>query len=338
MKYQDIQRDIEAGKLAACFFFSGQETYCIDTLTALIIKKAVVPETRDFNCDVLQAEEADISQVLAAAASFPMMAERRLVVLKNIQRLSPAEKDSLLAYVKRPCDTTCLVLTAGKIDGRQSFYKSLALNAVSADFKPLREYEAVPWVESLFQGRGVRISREAARLMMAITGSSLWNLTNEAEKMLTYCWGKKDIQVDDVNAVAGYSRKYNTWDLTDSVGRRQFGRAVDVLQRLMQEKASAPGLIMALAERIALLTRIRARLDKKEPSDGISASLGLNPYAAKMILEQAGCHTAAELEAAGLSLLRADEGIKTGALDPLLAVTMAVHDMVCGGERGRFFS
>jgi DNA polymerase III subunit delta len=338
MDYQAVKKDIDAGRIASCYFFFGEESYYIDILTALLVQKTVVPETRDFNCDVLQAEETDVGQALSAAASFPMMAERRIVVLKSVQKLTPTEKESLLAYVKRPNETTCLVLTAGKIDRRQTFYASLVQNTVWAEFKPLYDNQAVQWVEALFRDKGMRISTEAAGLLVRLTGPSLWNLANETEKTITFCWGKKSVDPGDIAAVAGFSRKYNSWELSDSVGRKKFDSAVNVLHRLMQEKPSPAGLVMELSRRIILLMRIRALLDRKESSDAIRARLGLNPYFSKMYIEQASCHTLAELESANLSLLGADAGIKTGTLDPLLALTLALHDLVCGETRGRFFS
>jgi DNA polymerase-3 subunit delta len=338
MDYQDIKRDIEAGKPANCYFFFGEEPYYIDTLTSLLIKKAVVPETRDFNCDVLQAEETDVGQALAAAASYPMMAERRIVVLKSIQKLTQTEKAYLLAYVKKPCETTCLVLTSGKIDRRQTFYASLVKHTVWAEFKPLYDDQAAKWVEAFFRDKGMRISMEGAKLLVQLTGRSLWNLANEAEKVITFCWGKKTINPDDVAEVAGFSRKYNTWDLCDSVGRKEFGEAINVLTRLMQEKAGPVLLITELSRRVILLMRIRWLLDKNKSADSVRAELGLNSYFGRLYLEQAGRHTLPELETANLSLLGADEGIKTGKLDPLLALTMAVHDLVCGETKARFFS
>lgn len=320
------------------YFFFGEESYFIDELVALIVLGIVTPETRDFNCDVFQAEEADAAQVCAAASSLPMMAGRRVVVLKSVQKFTPGDREILSAYVRKPAPSTSLILTAGKIDRRQSFYASLIQHTEWAEMKPLYDNQAVLWVENRIRGKGFRISRAAAEVMVGLTGNSLWNLSNEIEKTITFCWGKDLIQPEDVEEIAGFSRKHNPWELSDSVGGKKFVPAIRVLHRIMQEKQSPAGLVMELSRRIVLLLRIRILLDKKTSPEQIRSRLGLNPYFSRLYLEQADRYTCRELEQANRSLLHADRCIKTGTMDSLLALTLVVHDLIHGEAKGRFFS
>ena len=338
MEYLEVKRDIDSGKQAPVYFFFGEEPYYTDQLTAIILRTVNPPEARDFDCDVFQAEEVDVAKVVAAASSFPMMAERRLVVLKSVQKCSSGEKESLAAYIRAPSEATCLVLTAGKIDRRQTFYASLIKNTVWVESKPLYDNQAVKWVELRIKENGFRISEEAASLLVRFTGNALWTLANEVEKLITFCWDKRSVEVSDVAELAGFSRKYNTWELSDSLGQKQFDRAVGILQRLMQEKQSPVGLIMEWTRRIVLLMRIRVLLDKGEVPERIQNRLRLSPFFSRMYTQQAGRYSLPELEKACRSLAGADEGIKTGTLEPLAALVLVMHDAVFGETRGRFFS
>lgn len=337
MEYIDVKRDIESGKLAPVYFFFGEEPYYMDELTATVIRKTVTPESRDFNCDVFQSEEADASQVVAAAASVPMIAERRVVVLKSVQKLTHGDKEILQKYVQKPADSTSLVLTAGKIDRRQSFYASLVQRSRWIEFKPLYDNQAVSWVENRFRDKGFRIGHEAAGLLVQMTGNSLWNLANETEKVITFCWGKREIALGDVEDIAGFSRKHNVWELSDSFGSKNFIQAMTVLQRLIQEKQSPAGLIMELTRRVVQLIQIRVLMDKNRPLEAIRDQLGLSPYFLKRVVEQAGRFTLHELDLAVHSLLLADMSIKTGRMGPLPSLTFALHDLILGEIKGRFF-
>lgn len=258
MEYAELIREIQSGRIRPVVFLFGDETYWMDMAIRLLREKTVSPETRDFNEDILYAEETDGEAVIQAASSFPLMAERRLVVVKSIQKFNAEDRKRLLLYAQAPLQSTCLVCTANDVDRRQSFWSEFTRITASAECKILYENQAAAWVEKAVGSRGGRITSEAALALVQQAGVSLWNLSHEVEKLLTFAHGKKQLDLEDVEAVAGFSRKYANWDFTDAVGGKQLARALDILRKLLEEKSSAVGLIMDLHRRVLLLLRMRA--------------------------------------------------------------------------------
>ena len=330
MEYRDINKQIGSDKLAPIYFLFGEEDYPIGLLIHRMIDKATDPGTRDFNCDILQGEEIDGDSVVTLASSFPMMSERRIVVVNSIQRLSVSSKNRILDYVHSPLESTVLVLTANKADRRQKFYSALIKNSQWYESKPLYENQAVEWVKGKLKQQGVLISHEGAVFLVQQTGSSLWALHNECEKLITSVYGKKSIGMDDVVRVVGLSRKYNPWELTDAVARKDLGTAMQILHHLMDEGQSAVGLIMNLGARMVLLSKIKGMLDKGITRRDIPGLLHLRPFFARLYLEQVNHFKQSELNHAIKNLLMADHSIKTGFYKPHIAMTMAVFQIVSG--------
>jgi DNA polymerase III subunit delta len=328
LDHAEIKRDIEAGRFAPVYFFWGEETHPIDDLVSAIIRKAVDPESRDFNLDVWHAEETDIDAVLSALNSYPMMAERRVVVLKSVQKMTTAEKDRIAAYAKAPVESTVLVLVAGKADRRQSFYAGLTKTAACFESKPLYENQAAKWVSSRLASMKMAASEEAATLLVRQAGTSLWALEHEIEKLATRMWGKTRISAEDVAELSGVSRKHTTWEWTDTVGRREIGPALSMLDRLIEEGQSPVGLIAGLAERVFLLLRLRHAFDRGVSEKDAVQGLGLSPFFARLYVAQARRYKTVELLTAVRSLREADARIKTGRMEPRLAVTLAVHGLI----------
>jgi DNA polymerase-3 subunit delta len=337
MEYAELIREIQSGRIRPVVFLFGDETYWMDMAIRLLREKTVSPETRDFNEDILYAEETDGEAVIQAASSFPLMAERRLVVVKSIQKFNAEDRKRLLLYAQAPLQSTCLVCTANDVDRRQSFWSEFTRITASAECKILYENQAAAWVEKAVGSRGGRITSEAALALVQQAGVSLWNLSHEVEKLLTFAHGKKQLDLEDVEAVAGFSRKYANWDFTDAVGGKQLARALDILRKLLEEKSSAVGLIMDLHRRVLLLLRIRVLLDAGTSEQALAGILRLRPFFIKLYTLQAKAYSLGELRLANASLLRADVAIKTGLLDPVTAVTLAVYDLVRGTRR-RFFA
>jgi DNA polymerase-3 subunit delta len=330
-------QEIRNGKIRPVYFFFGEETFFIEALIRALREKIVRPETRDFNYDVLQAEETEGDTAVNIACSFPLMADRRLLILKSVQKFSTLDRKRIISYAEAPLESTCLVLTAPDADRRQSFYGELSKLAASVECKPLYEDRAVQWAERAVVARGARISGEAAELLVRQTGVSLWNLSNEIEKLLTFASPKTTLGTAEVEAVAGFSKKYNPWDFADAAGGRELDRTLVIMRRLLQEKSTATGLIIELTRRVILLMRVRTLMDRKGTAQSIGAALKIKPYFVNLYVNQAKNYQTQELRAASRSLLEADYLIKSGGLDPETALTLAVYDLIRGAKNRRYF-
>ncbi|MBN2321831.1 MAG: DNA polymerase III subunit delta [Acidobacteria bacterium] len=335
--YHQVKSGIQQGRLAPVYFFFGEETRPIDELIRELVTRATDPETRDFNCDILDAENADIDRVLAILSSFPMMADRRLVVLKSVEKLSSSEMEKLSARIESPVSSACLALTAGKIDRRKKFYAHLIGHSLWLECKPLYENQAVAWVKREMQDRGLPIRDEAAAFLVHTAGTSLNALTQEMDKLQTYAWDARDVDLATVLAVAGFSRNYNTWEFTDAVARKDAARALSILRRLLQNRQSPVGMLIDLARRMIQLLHIRLLLEERIPEAQILSHAGLKPFFARLYIGQARLFHAAELDEAIRILLRADQALKSGWMEPELVMTLVAHDLITGSRGNRFF-
>jgi DNA polymerase III subunit delta len=336
-EFQTLYQEIRSGKIRPTYFLFGEESFFIDSFIRELRAKIVSPETRDFNYDMLHAEETDGDAVVAIASSFPLMAERRLLVVKSVQKFPPSDKKRILAYVEAPLESTCLVLTAPDADRRQTFYGDLTKLAASVECKPLYPEGAAQWVERAVKARGGQISKEAAVRLVEQVGVQLQSLSGEIEKLMTFAGPKTSLGLAEVESAAGFSRKYNQWDFADAVGNREFGLAMVIMRRLLQEKSSETGLIVELSRRVVLLMRVRSVMDAGGSRSSIITAVKVNPYFVDRYVEQARNYTIRELKAANRSLLGADVLIKTGALDPQSALTLAVYDLIRGTDNRRYF-
>ncbi len=328
MEIRDILRDIESGKTSPVYFFFGDEPYLIDTLVKSIVQKMVDPATRDFNFDLYQGEQTDGETIVQAASSFPMMADRRVVIVKSIQRLNPTDKKRIADYVENPLDSTILVLTANKVDRRQSLYAALTKNYCWAECRPLYENQAITWVRQKLSKQSVSISQEAACFLVQQVGTSMWALHHEIEKLLTFIWDKKTITMTEVSDIAGSSRQFNAWELADAIGQRRLDKSIDILKHLIESGQSPVGLIVTLSQRILLMTHIRLLLDRGNAPSEVAKSLKLRPFFAKLYLEQARHFSADDLASAIETLKQADLALKTGYAKPLTVLILAMMDLV----------
>ncbi len=111
MTYSEFQTVIRSKRFAPVYLFYGEEDFLIDECIHAVIENTIDAEARAFNLDVMDGSKADAKDVVAHASSFPMMGSRRVVVVKEFEKLAATdtEKEILAAYIERPLDSTCLI-------------------------------------------------------------------------------------------------------------------------------------------------------------------------------------------------------------------------------------
>ncbi len=88
MDHKLIIKSIKQKQFEKIYFLHGEEPFFIDQITDAVIENAMDESERDFNQTILYGKEADAGSVIADAKSYPMMGERRLVVInKSLKKL-----------------------------------------------------------------------------------------------------------------------------------------------------------------------------------------------------------------------------------------------------------
>ena len=127
LTYEDVMKDVLSGNLKPVYLLMGVENYYIDRITEAIIEKALPEEDRDFNMHVFYGGDTDINSVINAAQSFPMGAERSLVIIKEAQDLKGLE--DIAYYLQNPQTSTILIIVYknGTVDGRKKFVSQIVI-------------------------------------------------------------------------------------------------------------------------------------------------------------------------------------------------------------------
>ena len=115
----------------------GDEPYYIDKLTDKFSKEILAEEEREFNQVTLYGKDITTEQIIAEAKQYPFGTEKRVVIIKEAQRLKNIE--ILDSYLDNPQPSTVLVIAyKGKsVDKRKKFGKNLGKKCVVFESKKL---------------------------------------------------------------------------------------------------------------------------------------------------------------------------------------------------------
>src|SRR5436190_24319112 len=96
-----LEEAIAKGEIAPVYVLAG-DALLVGRVTAALAQALVTPATRAFNHDVFEGKSASAAAVLGAARTLPMMAKRRLVVVREVEGLGTDGLGALAGYLDKP--------------------------------------------------------------------------------------------------------------------------------------------------------------------------------------------------------------------------------------------
>jgi DNA polymerase-3 subunit delta len=313
-----------------------------------------------------------LSKLRAALQTLPFFGSGKVVWLRNCnflgeERAATAQvvtenlaglSQELKAFV---WENVRLLISAGKVDKRKSFYKTLEkIGSVetfagwSADDKDWAD-QAQTWALRALRDLKNEISDEALALLVASIGPNVRMLSSEIEKLSLYVAPRSRIEVEDVNAIVTRNKQARAFALGDALGDRQLARVLACLDRELWEirrdpKRNEIGLLYGLISKVRVLIFIRELLARRWlkpgsdfsgfkaqlervpadalPDDKKMNPLSMHPYVLFQAMPQADNYSQSELIAAMDLLLQCNQKLISRNLDTSLVLQQTLIQIV----------
>lgn len=221
--------DIKSGQIRPVYVLHGAEPFFIDKVTSYIEKNLLNEAEQAFNQSVLYGRDVDSKQVLDYARQYPMMAERRVVVIKEAQAMRDLK--SLGSYISGPSPQTVLVIAhKKKIDGRIKWVKeakkSDQIGMMASE--PVPEYKLNAWITSYVKGQKLKMTGDATEMLGQYLGTDLKKITNEIEKIKVNLNEGEVIDVPEIEKYIGISRDYDIYALLKALSKGDIPRVHEI--------------------------------------------------------------------------------------------------------------
>lgn len=255
---------LRRGEVARVYYLTGHEHVLIDEFIEAVAGATLDPAARDFNLDVRAASDLDGEALHALVETPPMLAERRVVVLRGIDqwRKNAKVRDVLYRYLDDPSPTTVLALTQTGDDGADARVAAAAVHVTADGLKP---QHMLRWLQRRAERGGVVLDPDAAEHLVAAGGGELGHLAVELDKLLAASRDGR-IVVADVARLVGVRRGETVHDWVDAVLVRDTGRALELLE-VVVERSGTTGvqLVMTLGTALVGTRLARALVDAGTP-------------------------------------------------------------------------
>ena len=256
-----------------------------------------------------------------------------------------------------------LLVSAGKVDKRKTFYKTLekigsveSFDAWSMDDKDW-VYEAEDLCRRELDARGKNISDNALAELVNNVGPNRRQMSSEIEKLSLFVGERAEIDVGDVREIVTRNKQARAFALAEALGDRDLPRLLRTLDQELWEmkfdsQKSEIGILYGLISKVRAMIfakemmregwikgdmefpRFKAQLDRvpaeKLPQDKRFNPLSMNSYILFKAVPQARKYSTPELVRAMDLLLRCNQQLIFSNLDGQLVLQQTLVQIVRG--------
>jgi len=351
----------------AFYILHGDDSISRDA--ALERLRGAMGEDGDLNRSEFDGAQTPAPEVLAAVKSLPFLAEKRLVIVKDlighISRRGAGGTGKiasdrlidelpklpafarLVFYETAPLDEGNKLLKAAQKmengyirrfsapDNLRDWLRNRAAEEYGAEISP-RAASAISdllsYDEHSRNARGKNAARR--RAAMLARSQALLAADNELHKLVCYVDGEREIGEEDVAALTPYVPEANVFEMVDALANGNGGRALELIHQSLHDDPSDAGfrLFALIVRQFRLLAMTRDHLDRGGGAQGgaIAKAVAVQPFVASKLAAQARRFNAMQLDAILKRLQRYDQDMKTGRIAPRLALDLLATSLARG--------
>lgn len=326
------------------YLFHGEDEYSRTLALAEMKAKVGDPSISELNTISLDGETLTFGELIRACDALPFLSPRRLVIVRDLvsqfeprrgaetRELPPAKRElveGLKEYLPHlPLSTRLVFIEEKRISKSNPIHRlaSQLEGGFVREFRPPKGDPLRQWIRERVEEKGGQISPPAVEELANFLGNDLRLLDQEIEKLLTYA-RERPIEKEDVDLLVSQVQVATIFSLVDALGHRDSRKATIYLHELIDAGQPLLYIFFMITRQFRLLLQAKELQIEGLGWQAIQTRLGLHPFVAQKLAEQAGNFSRSRLEVIHHRLLEVDTAIKTGQVEPQLALDLLAIEL-----------
>ena len=330
---QILKQAIRAKDPGRLYFFYGEEVFLLHHYLEQLRKVIIDELTESFNYHKLTSETFDIRDFADAVENLPMMAERTMVVVDEIDifKMNEGDREKMIDIFSDIPDYCTVVFTyettAFKPDKRlKKLWDAVNKHGELIEFAKQSQRDLVTWITRHFAANGKRINPDLCAYLIDITDGTMTSLAGEISKICAYS-GADEIRKSDIDAVTEPVLDAVIYQMTDALSQGEYGGALIKLQQLLKMQQDPIFILASIGSHFRRLATARTLLDNGKTSTELMRLCGMADYPARKTMNAASRFGAKFYARAAELVLESDRQMKTSYDDPKRILEVLIIDL-----------
>ena len=325
MKIHDLQSQINRHGLSPLYLVIGEEPYFRDQALSMLRvagqeknasklsdPSAAHDSSQMFHVDVVYGDETDASEILAISEEASFFSSRRLLIIKWADKISARDGEALIPYFQNPNETTTMVMTAAKLDGRTKWVQELKKRGTVVECAPLFEGQRAGWVTQRARELGLQLEDSALEILKDQVAEGLYGTAGELEKLVAFMPEGHRVRAQDVETVRGKPPGISVFDWSEAVARGDQGRALDIVAKNLETGEAPLRMLGAFLWQMRKIWKTHELMQEGYDAGQATRQAGIPPFRTREFIQQVQRWKQSHLRRAWELFAQADSALKGG--------------------------
>lgn len=277
-KYEQIVSDLKNDILSPIYILTGDEPLYIDKIANIFEHSLLDESEKDFNQTLFYGRDITIDDILSNAKQYPLMAQRRLILVREAQDIEKKDWFKFDKYFESPIQTSIIVICYKYKTIEKAFLKKV--DKVGVVFESKRLYDsAIPqWTINYAKSIGLKMNPHISQLITDYLGNNLEKIENELSKLKLNLNEGEEITINHIEEHIGISKYYNVFELQKALSNKDILTANKIINYFENNPKENP-IQLILPSLFSYFSKILIASQVKErTSSKIAEALGINQY------------------------------------------------------------
>lgn len=188
------------------------------------------------NYSYFEGKDADILKIQEIADTLPFFSDYRVIIIEDSGLFKSAS--SLADYLPGMPDSTVIVFVEKETDKRNKLYKYVNKEGIAVEMGQMDTADIKRFIGITLKENGKQMRESTAGYFIQQTGSSMSNIINELDKLVSYTHGRDEITKEDIDAICCVQITGHIFQMIDYAAAGNITSALKLYNDLLELRES----------------------------------------------------------------------------------------------------
>ncbi len=312
-------KEIGSGKFRPVYYFFGDEDYRKKEAVKFILSHYISGKNNQLNLSKMSADKTELESIIGEIAAIPMLGDRRLIYVEDVQRLKPTQYKKLFGYLKSPPPETVIILSSPSVrtpQKKSAFFREVKKISELVQFNKLTDQKTRARIIRHLQSEGYTYDEEAVELLLSLTGGNFGGLVGELEKLSLSQETGSHIGLEEIKKLASSYEEFGIFELIDMISEKKYENALKAYNDLISRGSSSVGVVVLIGRQ--MINMLKALEGRK---------IAGHPFWVDKLRRQANLYGRERVVSAISSIAKTEKDIRTSLLKPNFLVENLIREI-----------
>ena len=318
---RELFLEIKKGKFHPAYYFYGLEEYRLSEARKYLVSIFLPDKQGLVNYKKIDGKKTAIGDLIAELAALPMLGERQVFAVDNIQHYKPKQLNQIIKMLTPPDPNRIIIFStpASKTPKKTSaLLKTMSANSKPVEFKKLTETETISFIRARLEKESIAIEPEAVKMFAGLIAGNRGALEAELNKLIDFKGKGGYVTEKDIKEIVAGYEVFNMFHLADNIVNGNSSRVLKMIDGLYSDGIRPTVLASLLQQHFISLYLVK---NDKKP-------VGNRGFLIPNFRRQAQNYTNKQLEQIVVEIAELDSELRLGKIKPETAFEMLVLNLI----------